>query len=218
MGKVHRSQGRLEPASPLLKSEPAIVAGIAHAALDVDWSLLIADYSRIRQSIERVIPGFTDYNGRVSQGGGFYLPNGPRQGQFPTASGKGHFTIHPIPEWRLAEDELLMMTIRSHDQFNTTIYGLDDRYRGIRQERRVVLVNEQDMARLGLTVGQAVHLQGPEERRVNNFRVIPYPIPKGCCATYFPECNPLIPLDSVADKSNTPTSKSVIIRVVAPLR
>jgi molybdopterin-dependent oxidoreductase alpha subunit len=214
MGKVHRSQGRLEPASPHLKSEAAIVAGIAQAALNLDWGHLLADYSRIRQSIERVIPGFTDYNQRVAGGGGFYLPNGPRQGQFPTSSGKAHFTVHPVPQWNLAEGELLMMTIRSHDQFNTTIYGLDDRYRGIRQERRVVLLSEADMAKLGLHKGQVVHLEGPEGRRVSNFQVVPYPIPRGCCATYFPECNPLIPLDSVAAKSNTPTSKSVVIRIL----
>ena len=214
MGWVSSSRGVLPPASAGLLSEPAIVAGIAEATVgsaNVDWMGLARNYARIREHVERVIPGFKAYNARAERG--FYLPNGPREGTFPTPSRKAHFMVHPIPEWRLAPEELLMMTIRSHDQFNTTVYSLDDRYRGIHNERRVVLVNEEDVQRLRLSSGQVVDLESGS-RRVSNFVIVPYPIPAGCCATYFPETNPLIPLDSVADKSHTPTSKSVVVRLV----
>jgi molybdopterin-dependent oxidoreductase alpha subunit len=220
MGVVQASRGSLQPASPHLKSEPAIVAGLARAVLGqrstVDWEGLVADYDRIRDCIERVIPGFDDYNRRVREPGGFYLPNLARERQFKTATGKANFTVHEIPRHRLEPGQFLMMTMRSHDQFNTTIYGLDDRYRGIYNERRVVLVNPEDMKEAHLVQGQVVdlvsHFEG-EERHARHFIVVPYSIPRRCAATYFPETNVLVPVRSVAEKSNTPASKSIIISI-----
>ncbi|MBI3929907.1 MAG: FdhF/YdeP family oxidoreductase [Armatimonadetes bacterium] len=220
MGVVQKSQGNLPPASPSLKSEPAIVAELALATLgphsSVPWRELAADYDRIRERVARVVPGFVDYNRRVREPGGFYLPNGPREGRFPTSSGRARFTIHPIPPERLGPGELLMMTVRTHDQFNTTIYGLDDRYRGIHNERRVVLLHPGDIREAGLAEGAVVDLvsrHGGRERVARKFVVVEYPIPRGCAATYFPEANVLVPIDSVAEKSNTPASKSVVIRL-----
>jgi len=220
MGVVQMSQGRLTPASPHLLSEPQIVARLAVATLGsrstVDWLGLVADYDRIRDRIERVIPGFTDYNRRVRQPGGFYLPNGPREGRFTTDTGKARFTVNPAPENRLGPGQLVMMTIRSHDQFNTTIYGLDDRYRGVTRGRRVVLLNAEDLRERGLKAGDLVdlvsHFRG-QTRTAPHFTVVEYDIPRGCAATYFPEANVLVPLDSVAETSNTPTSKYVVITV-----
>ena len=217
MGVVHDSQGILPPASEHLRSEPAIVAGLAKATLgtrsSVDWDGLVADYGRIREAIERVIPGFDDYNARV-RGAGFHLPNGPREGNFTTDTGKAKFTVHPIPERRLEPDQLVMMTIRSHDQFNTTIYGLDDRYRGIKGERRVIMMNPEDMRERGIRDGDILdltsHSEG-EERVAKRFIALPYPIPRRCTATYFPEANVLVPIGSVAEGSNTPVSKYVVI-------
>ena len=218
MGVVHSSRGSLEPASPHLLSEPAIVARLARATLGgrskVDWEWLVEDYDRIRDLIERVIPGFDDYNRRVRVPGGFYLPNLAREGVFKTSTNKANFTVHTLPRRELAPGELLMMTVRSHDQFNTTIYGLDDRYRGVYNERRVVFVNADDVRELGLSAGQVVDLVGHfegEERVARRFIVVPYSIPRGCAATYFPEANVLVPVRAVADKSNTPASKSVVI-------
>jgi anaerobic selenocysteine-containing dehydrogenase len=199
-------------------SEPAIVARLARATLgergSVDWEWLVEDYDRIRDLIERVITGFDDYNRRVRVPGGFYLPNLAREGVFKTSTNKANFTVHAMPRHELAPGQLLMMTIRSHDQFNTTIYGLDDRYRGVYNERRVVFVNAEDVKELGLTAGQVVDLVGHfegEERVARRFIVVPYSIPRGCAATYFPEANVLVPVRAVADKSNTPASKSVVI-------
>jgi molybdopterin-dependent oxidoreductase alpha subunit len=218
MGVVHASRGSLKPASENLLSEPAIVAGLAVATLgdrsSVDWKGLISDYDRIRNHIACVIPGFEDYNKRVREPGGFYLPNGPREGRFSTSTGKAHFTVHPITRNKLEPGQYMMMTMRSHDQFNTTIYGLDDRYRGIYNGRRVVFLNPDDMKDEGLSPGQLVDLVShfeDEERVANRFVVVPFSIPRKCAATYFPETNVLVPIRSVADKSNTPTSKSVII-------
>jgi molybdopterin-dependent oxidoreductase alpha subunit len=218
MGVVHSSRGSLEPASPHLLSEPAIVARLARATLGarskVDWEGLVEDYDRIRDLIERVIPGFDDYNRRVRVPGGFYLPNLAREGVFKTSTDKANFTVHALPRHELAPGKLLMMTVRSHDQFNTTIYGLDDRYRGVYNERRVVFVNADDVRELGLSAGQVVDLVGHfegEERVARRFIVVPYSIPRGCAATYFPEANVLVPVRAVADKSNTPASKSVVI-------
>jgi molybdopterin-dependent oxidoreductase alpha subunit len=218
MGVVHQSHGRLEPASSELKSEPAIVAGIAHATLGgrttVDWVGLAGDYDRIRDHIEHVVPGFSQYNRRVRQPGGFYLPNGPREGIFPTPSGRARFTAHPIPEPDLAGGKLLLTTLRSHDQFNTTIYGEHDRYRGIAHGRRVVFLNPDEIHERGLRADQWVDLishYAEERRRAARFKVVPYPIPRGCAAAYFPETNVLVPVHSVADGSNQPTSKSVPI-------
>ncbi|WP_373062033.1 FdhF/YdeP family oxidoreductase [Gemmatimonas sp.] len=215
MGIVHGSHGHLAPASEQLRSEPAIVAGMARATLGVDWSGFIADYDTIRDRIARVIPGFDNMNARVREPGGFALPHGVRdRREFATTNGRAQFTVHPIPQWALESGQLMMMTIRSHDQFNTTIYGLDDRYRGISNGRRVVLLNADDIAAQGFSEGEAVdivsHFRGVQ-RRAQNFRIVTYAIPRGCAATYFPETNVLVPIDSVAAGSRTPTSKSVII-------
>jgi molybdopterin-dependent oxidoreductase alpha subunit len=218
MGVVQSSRGSLEPASAHLLSEPMIVALLAAATLGersrVDWLELAGDYDRIRAAIERVIPGFEDYNRRVREPGGFYLPNLARERQFKTASGKANFTVHDLPRHDLRPGQFLMMTMRSHDQFNTTIYGLDDRYRGIYNGRRVVFLNPQDIKDANLAEGQLVDLTShfeDEERTAPRFVVVPYSIPQGCAATYFPEANVLVPIRSVAEKSNTPASKSVII-------
>lgn len=221
MGIVHQSRGTLPPASGHLHSEPRIIADLARATLGeggpVEWEVLVADYDRIRALIEDVIPGFEQYNERVRQPEGFYLPNAVREGRFETPGGRAVFTVHPLPEHRLKEGELLMMTIRSHDQFNTTIYGLDDRYRGIRGGRRVVFMHPDDVSEAGLQEGDLVDLVGEYEgqtRRACGFRVVPFSIPRRCVATYFPEANVLVPVGSTAEGSNTPASKSVVIRVV----
>jgi molybdopterin-dependent oxidoreductase alpha subunit len=232
-GVVHQSRGVLEPASPSLRSEPAIVAGMARALWQdgtsagagdgrsiagsgnkVDWQGLIDNYDRIREHIEHVVPGFTQYNQRVRQPGGFYLPNGPREGTFTTESKRAHFTVHPLPLHRLDQGQLLLTTLRSHDQFNTTIYGEDDRYRGIYGGRRVVFLNEADMAERGLEENAWVDLVshfGAERRRAERFKVVKYAIPRGCAAAYYPETNVLVPVRSVAEVSNQPASKSIVI-------
>jgi anaerobic selenocysteine-containing dehydrogenase len=222
MAVVQASRGFLTPASPHLLSEPAIVAKLARATLGdrttVAWEELIADYDHIRDHIARVVPGFEDYNNRVRQPGGFHLPNPARERAFKTPSGRAVFTIHEMPTHDLQPGQLLMMTIRSHNQFNTSIYGLDDRYRGIHNGRRVVLMNKDDIRIAGVKEGQIVdlisHFEG-EERVARHFVVVPYNIPRRSAATYFPEANVLVPVRSVADKSNTPASKSVIISVRA---
>ncbi|MDF2192437.1 FdhF/YdeP family oxidoreductase [Paraflavitalea sp. CAU 1676] len=220
MGVVQSSKGVLTPVSEHLLSEPAIVCRLAKATLgqrsSIDWDKYLARYDHIREDIERTIPGFDRYNERVREPGGFYLPNCNREGQFNTQSGKAHFNIAVSEPLVLAAGELLMMTIRSHDQFNTTIYGLDDRYRGIYHERRVVLMNQGDMNKYGLKSEDVVDLINEHdgvERVARQFIVVPYAIPAGCTATYFPETNVLVPINSVAEKSNTPTSKAVVIRI-----
>jgi molybdopterin-dependent oxidoreductase alpha subunit len=218
MGVIQRSQGKLAPAAPQLRSEVAIICGLAQVALkgrsQVEWAGLAADYDRIRAHIARVVPGFEAYNERARKPGGFYLPNAARAGRFATPSGRAPFSVHPLPQHELEPGQLVMMTIRSHDQFNTTIYGLDDRYRGIYNERRVVLMNRQDIDSLGLApdglVDLVSHYAGVE-RMAEGFLIVEYPIPVGCAATYFPEANVLVPIDSVAERSNTPTSKYVVI-------
>lgn len=225
MGIINPSRGVLEPASEHLQSETAIVAGLADATLGdrstVDWKGLAADYNRIRDHIERVIPGFERFNERIARDV-FYLPNDARDHRkFSTDAGKAKFTVHPIPRNELAPGRYIMMTIRSHDQFNTHIYGLDDRYRGIYNGRRVIFMNEEDMEAAGLQQGEIVdltsHFGEGEERSARHFQVAPYDLPRGCTATYFPEANVLVPINSVADRSNTPTSKFVIISI-APSR
>ena len=219
---ISMSRGVLPPASSELKSECAIIAGIALATLGkkttVEWQKLMDDYDDIRTHIEHVVPGFTLYNKKVREPGGFYLPNGPRDGKFTTESGKAHFTVNEIPHYDLAPDQLLLMTIRSHDQFNTTVYGEMDRYRGISGGRRVIFLNQADIDARGLVANQHVdivsHFEG-EKRRVSHFKVVPYEIPLGCAAAYFPETNPLVPLRAVAVGSNQPASKSVVITVEA---
>jgi anaerobic selenocysteine-containing dehydrogenase len=177
---------------------------------------LADDYDRIREHIEHVVPGFTQYNTRVRQPGGFYLPNPPYQGQFKTKSKRAKFTVHPIPVHELNDGRLLLMTIRSHDQFNTTIYAENDRYRGVSKGRRVVFMNADDLRRLGLKKDQWVDLIShyeSEKRRAERFKVIPYEIPAGCAAAYYPETNVLVPIRDVADQSNQPASKSIVITV-----
>jgi molybdopterin-dependent oxidoreductase alpha subunit len=220
MGVVQMSKGNLTPVSADLLSEPAIVCRLAQATLGsksvVNWEKYNQHYDYIREDIEKVIPGFNNYNERVRHPGGFYLPNGAREGRFDTKSGKAHFNVADVTTQQLADDEFMMMTIRSHDQFNTTIYGLDDRYRGIYQERRVILMNIKDIVHAGLQPGDVVDLYnefGDTERVVRQFIVVEYNIPEKCTATYFPETNALVPLNSVADKSNTPTSKLVILKI-----
>ncbi|HZS09688.1 MAG TPA: FdhF/YdeP family oxidoreductase [Blastocatellia bacterium] len=214
---VSPSRGPLEPASEHLLSEPAIVARLARAVLgeraSVDWQSLAADYDRIRDHISRVVPGFENFNERIRRGA-FYLPNAAREREFNTPTGRANFIVHPIPRHHLEPGQFLMMTIRSHDQFNTTIYGLDDRYRGIRRGRRVIFLNREDVKEAGLQAGQLVDLTShfeDEQRTARHFIVVPYDIPRRCAATYFPEANVLVPVGSVAEKSNTPTSKSVVI-------
>jgi len=218
MSVVQMSKGNLNPISASLLSEPVIVCKLAMATLGtrsrIDWARYETNYDRIRDAIERAIPGFDNYNSRVREPGGFYLPNAVRDLEFRTQGGKAEFTVSPITEHELKENEYLMMTVRSHDQFNTTIYGLDDRYRGIRQERRVIFMNAKDIAREGLTSGTLVDLHnhhGGIHRQARKFVVVEYAIPEKCTATYFPEANVLVPIDSTADKSNTPTSKTVVI-------
>ncbi|MBK7705096.1 MAG: FdhF/YdeP family oxidoreductase [Acidobacteria bacterium] len=221
MLNVQMSKGILEPASEHLRSEVWIVAKLAQAVLKnrmtFDWERFVSDYDLIRDSISRVVPGCENYNQRIRVDGGFYMPNPPRERVFPTASGLARFSSSHLEEIKLADGELLMTTIRAHDQFNTTVYEENDRYRGIRGSRRVIFMNSSDIAARGLKAGDVVDLTSffdGVERRAETFVIVPYDIPKDCCATYFPEANPLVPIGSVADRSNCPTSKSVKIRVV----
>jgi len=218
MGIVHSSKGVIPPASKQLKSEVAIVCNLAAETLGdkvpTKWLAFADNYDSIRDKIEEVIPGFENYNTQVRKGAGFYLPNGAREGTFNTESGKAEFTVTRVPENRLKKDEFAMMTIRSHDQYNTTIYGLDDRYRGIYNERRVVLMNKSDMDRRGFSNKQLVNLIQKSKgttRIAEKFMVVEYDIPKQCVATYFPEANVLVPLDHIAWESKTPASKYIVI-------
>ncbi|GAA4225880.1 molybdopterin-dependent oxidoreductase alpha subunit [Streptosporangium album] len=221
MGLVHASRGRLRPASAELLPEVAIVCRLARELFGADphvpWEEFETDYDAIRDRIARVIPGFGDFNARVREPGGFALPNAPRdERRFPTATGRANFTVNALEVLRVPAGRLLLQTVRSHDQYNTTIYGMDDRYRGVRGGRRVVFVHPDDLAERDLADGDMVDLIGewPDgERRAEGFRVIAYPTARGCCAAYFPETNVLVPLDSVAETSNTPTSKSVVVRL-----
>ncbi|WP_329430001.1 FdhF/YdeP family oxidoreductase [Streptosporangium sp. NBC_01495] len=222
MGLVHASRGNLPPASDDLLSEVDIVCRLATELFGADphvpWEQFSADYDVIRHRISRVIPGFEDFNVRVRLPDGFALPNAPRdERRFPTATGKANFTVNHLEVLRVPPGRLLLQTVRSHDQYNTTIYGMDDRYRGVRNGRRVVFVHADDLAERGLADGDMVDLvsEWPDgERRAESFRAIAYPTARGCCAAYFPETNVLVPLDSVAETSNTPTSKSVVVRLV----
>lgn len=221
MGVVSSSKGVLEPPSEHLKSEVAIVAELAQATLGnrlpIDWEHLGSHYDHIRDVIEQVIPGFEQYNERIRKPGGFYLPNGAREQSFNTSTGKAQFTVNAYEPILLKDGEFVMMTIRSHDQFNTTIYGLHDRYRGIFNERRVVLMNREDIKKYGFKSRQVVHLTSHYRdvvRTAHQFLIVPYNIPAGCIATYFPEANVLIPLDLQAHTSKTPASKSVVVRII----
>jgi molybdopterin-dependent oxidoreductase alpha subunit len=223
MSQVHTSRGRLKPASEHLLSEVAIVCrlgeklfGAGHA---VPWRTFETDYDLVRDRISRVVPGCADYNRRVREPDGFVLPHAPRDSRefTGTANGKGNFTVSELEYPQAPAGRLLLQTMRSHDQYNTTIYGLSDRYRGIENARRVVLVNPDDLAELGLADGSTVDLvsewRDDPERRAPSFRVVAYPTARGCAAAYFPEANALVPLDSVAEKSNTPVSKAIVVRL-----
>ena len=221
MGVVQTSIGKIAPASEQLRSEVAIVAELANAVLKhstVDWLALRDDYSLIRDRIARVIPGFEDFNERLERQGEFVLPNAVRDyRQFNTPTQKANFIVHPLAPIEVKADQLVMMTIRSHDQFNTTIYTDNDRYRGIVGSRRVVFINPDDRKTLGLALGQKVDINShwpdlhPVIRTVFGFELVDYPIPQGCVAAYYPETNNLLPVTSVADKSNTPAYKSLVV-------
>lgn len=224
MSAVHASQGPLDPASSHLRSEVDVVCSLAealfapdHPGSRVPWAELRADYGAIRRRIARVVPGCEDYEQRVDRPGGFVLPHPPRDSRtFPTQAGRAVFTASPLEVLEVPEGHLLLQSLRSHDQYNTTIYGLDDRYRGVKGGRRVVFVHPDDIAALGLADGERVDLVGVwqgEERRAPDFRVVAYDQPRGCAASYYPETNPLVPLDSTAEGSNCPTSKAVVVRL-----
>lgn len=220
MGVVHRSEGRLDPAAPDLPSEVAVVSRLARALWPedpLDWEALAADHDLVRDRIEAVVPGFDRYNERVREPDGFVLPHPPRdERRFPTATGRARFTVNPLEILDVPPGHLLLQTVRSHDQFNTTIYGLDDRYRGVRAGRRVVFAHRDNLDALGLADAQVVDVVSVAadgtERRAERFRLVEYPVARGTCAAYFPETNVLVPLDSVADGSQTPTSKSIVVR------
>ncbi len=222
MSAVHSSQGPLKPASAELRSEVDIVCSLAQAAIGdrygITWEDFKSDYTNIRRSIARVVPGCAAYAEKVDRPGGFVLPHGPRDSRtFPTKEKLAVFSVSPLDVLHVPAGRLLLQTLRSHDQFNTTIYGLDDRYRGISNGRRVVFVHEDDISALGLFDGQLVDLVSEwtdgSERCAESFRVVRYDTPRGCAAAYYPETNPLVPLDSTAIGSNCPTSKSIIVRL-----
>ncbi|RMI46492.1 FdhF/YdeP family oxidoreductase [Streptomyces triticirhizae] len=227
MGVVHASRGRLRPASERLLSEPAIVCRLARRVLGersaTPWEEFEADYAAVRARIARVVPGFEDFEARVSRPGGFTLPHAPRdERRFPTATGRANFSADPVRWPTVPEGRLLLQTLRSHDQYNTTIYGLDDRYRGITGGRRVVLVRPEDAAERGLADGDFADLTSEwtdgTERVARGFRVVHYPTAPGCAAAYYPETNVLVPLDATAETSNTPVSKSLVIRLTPSAR
>ncbi len=226
---VHASWGQLQPLSPQMRSEPAIVAGIAAATLGkhpMDWHWLVEDYARIRELIETTIPGFADFNAKLKQPGGFYLGNAAARRTWNTASGRAQFKHHPLPLDLVPAEasrdgqtpDLILQTLRSHDQYNTTLYGLNDRYRGVTGMREVVFVNPSDLQRLGFENGEVVDLislwDDGVERKVRGFTLLAYDTPLGQAAAYYPETNPLVPLGSFGEGSHTPTSKFVAIKVI----
>jgi len=228
MSMVHRSAGQNPPASDKLKSEVAIIAGIAESVLGkdiVNWSKLTDDYALIRDEIEAVIPNFTDYNDNIKLDRGFYLQNSAAQRVWNTGNNKANFSAAPLPAQLVHElastDEtsqtLTLQTLRSHDQYNTSIYGMDDRYRGIYNERRVLMMNRQDIKRLGFAANDVVTISTVSKdditRSVSDFKIVEYDIPSGCLAAYYPETNPLVPLDSVAKDCGTPTYKSIAVKL-----
>ncbi len=220
MGRVRQSKGILKPASEQLKSEPEIIASIASTYFrdghTVNWPALATDYDLIRQKIDLVARGFENTSERA-KGSGYYLPNNAREGDFSKLpNGMAKITVNKLPDHQLTDDELMLMTIRSHDQFNTTIYGLDDRYRGIYNERRILMMNEKDMAERKLKHLDVVNISSLYDgvrREVRNFIAVTYKIPPGNVAAYFPETNPLVPYNHFADRSQTPISKSIRIRI-----
>jgi molybdopterin-dependent oxidoreductase alpha subunit len=221
MSEVHASRGRLKPASPHLLSEVAIISRLARRTLgdepSIPWEEFERDYGSVRDRIARVVPGFENFNQRVAESGGFRLPNPVNSGVFPTPSGKAVFTVNEFAMLRAPAGHLVLQSLRSHDQWNTIPYAMNDRYRGIHDARRVVLVNPVDLTELGLADGELVDLvsvwHDGIERRARRFRVVSYPTAAGSAAAYYPETNVLVPLDSVADISNTPTSKGIVVRL-----
>jgi molybdopterin-dependent oxidoreductase alpha subunit len=222
MSMVHASSGKLKPASPLLRSEPAIVAGMASATLPatrVDWLTLVDDYDRIRDLIEQTIPGFENYNARIRVPGGFRMPLPPTQRIWPTATGKAMFSVFDgVHENVSGEGEhvLRLITLRSHDQYNTTIYALDDRYRGVFGRRDVLFMNEDDMAQSGLEHGDRVDIETAlpgSVQRLEDITVVAYSIAPGSVGAYYPEANVLVPLDYLDKDSGTPSYKSVPVRI-----
>jgi anaerobic selenocysteine-containing dehydrogenase len=226
MSVVHLSRGGLKPASQHLRSEVAIVCGLAGALFGSDhavpWVAFAADYDRIRESISCVVPGFADFNTRVRQPDGFVLPHPPRdERRFATDTGKANFIVNELHWLPVPDGRLILQTMRSHDQYNTTIYGLDDRYRGVKGGRRVIFCHPDDITAAGFHEGERVDLVSEwpladgstQDRRAEDFRLVGYPTPRGNAAAYYPETNPLIPLDHVAFGSNTPVSKAVTIRL-----
>ncbi len=222
MGIVQSSKGVLKPISKDLRNETEIICGIAKATMGertkVDWDHYAKSYDAVRDLIEQFIPGFEQYNKRVREPGGFYLPNAPRTGKFGTElfGNKMPFSICRLSQLKMESDDFMMASVRSHDQFNTTIYGLNDRYRGIHGERRIIFMNEKDMQKAGFMPGEKVDLfnyYDGVERSARLFIVVPYAIPERCTVTYYPETNVLVPINSVAEKSNTPTSKLVLIKI-----
>ena len=220
MGIVHMSKGKLEPSSPELLSEPDIVARLAEATVGntekVSWRWLVGNYDRIRDLIEKIVPGFAPYNRQVKQPGGFYLPNKAKQRLWDTPSNKAEFSASPVDQFEVAEGHLILQTLRSHDQYNTTVYGLNDRYRGIGMGRRIIFLNPDDMNSRNISPVSLVDITSywdDGERHVEEFYAIPYDIPAGTAAAYFPEANPLVPVTSTALESNTPTSKSIEISI-----
>jgi len=222
MSVIHKTQGRLEPVSEHLLSEPVIVARMAQATLGddhgVDWRAMADDYDVIRDHISRVIPGFEDFNARVRTKNGFVLPNPPRDTRtFATDIGKGRFSVRPLEYLEAPAGHLILQTVRSHDQYNTTFYGLDDRYRGVSEGRRVILVHSADLVELGFQDRDLVDVISTfagSERRANKFRLVEYPTAKGCAAAYFPEANALVHRELVARESNTPGYKAMTVRFV----
>jgi molybdopterin-dependent oxidoreductase alpha subunit len=228
MSMVHASAGRNRPASELLLSEPAIVAGMANATLGertvVDWDGFVANYDLIRDAIEDVFPIFQAYNARIRIPGGFHLTSTARERIWMTPSGKANFLVFDDlgEEPEAADPDLLWLTtVRSHDQYNTTIYSLSDRYRGVYGQRDVLFINPREMEKRGLQADDRVdlvtHSTDDIERVVRGFRIVPYAFPDGCCAAYYPETNPLVPLYSHDPNSFTPASKGIQIRLVRSL-
>ena len=218
MSMVHASTGANLPASTLLKSEPAIVAGIGKALFPdgpVNWDEYIADYGKIRSKIEEVLPDFKGYNEKIKQPGGFHLKNSARDRKWNTSTGKARFIDNELPNIPVNNGKLRLMTMRSHDQYNTTIYDYNDRYRGIYGERMVIFMNKSDITELGLKENDKVemtsHASDGKERKASAFRVVEYDIPKGCAGAYFPETNVLVGIDDHAEKSHTPMSKFIEI-------
>jgi molybdopterin-dependent oxidoreductase alpha subunit len=220
MGRVRQSKGLLKPASKAIKSEPELIAEMAQTYFKgdhpVNWQAMGENYELIRDSIDKVAKGFADTNKR-STGIGYYLPNNVRELDFSMLpNGKAQLTLNALPDHPLDDDEFLLMTVRSHDQFNTTIYGLDDRYRGIYNERRVLFMNPADMKRQNLKKLEVVDITSVYDgvaRLANRFLIVPYEIPCGNLAAYFPETNVLVPFDHYADGSKTPISKSIRVKL-----